>query len=103
MRKVYRRIKMEDFELEEQKAIEEEQQKNYFQSEDRVPESEKPQIKYGEYEKCEFFLLYDRVEPEDSSSPYALKQFNFLHSHPLSYAATFPPRPAFGVRIKTQV
>ena len=39
---------------------------------------------------CESFVLYERIDPMDISSPYYLKEFNFIHSHSLNMTISFP-------------
>lgn len=36
------------------------------------------------------YVMYEREDREDRDSPYFLKEFNFLHTHSLNMAKSFP-------------
>ena len=41
-------------------------------------------LKYQyEYKKCPFFLRYRRTDPEDTTTPYLLCEYDLSHTHPL--------------------
>lgn len=44
----------------------------------------------SEFKPCMAFVIYERIDPENSNSPFFLKEFNPMHTHPLNLTKSFP-------------
>ena len=45
---------------------------------------------FNNYEECQCYTLYQRLDPLDLTTPFKLIEFNFLHTHPLDPKNSMP-------------